>query len=130
MEPRSRFSPCSLLTAFLILLPIFASVISSLPVSASDDDLLPMLDWASDEDVQPIYVAVKRAQRMPFSGGMYGKRAAMPFSGGMYGKRAAMPFSGGMYGKRAAMPFSGGMYGKRGERMLRSMPLSGGMYGR
>lgn len=92
----------------------------------------------------------KRAAAMPFSGGMYGKRAVMPFSGGFYGKRArTVPFSGGMYGKRSAgsddssdervesplsggwqekravMPFSGGLYGKRA-----GMPFSGGLYGK
>ncbi|KAK6055406.1 hypothetical protein COOONC_07089 [Cooperia oncophora] len=70
-------------------------------------------------------------QELPLSAGWQEKRAVMPFSGGLYGKRAAvMPFSGGLYGKRVAMPFSGGLYGKRSDRFIRSpMPISGGFFG-
>lgn len=86
---------------------------------------------------------------------MWEKRAAaaalVPFSGGIYGKRAALvPYSGGIYGKRAVakrqlVPYSGGIYGKRsfydigdedttsaalGRRTQRAVPLNGGFYGR
>ncbi|KAJ1372080.1 hypothetical protein KIN20_034141 [Parelaphostrongylus tenuis] len=84
----------------------------------------------------------KRADVIPFSGGMYGKRSdhnehplyagwyekrtVMPYSGGIYGKRDSLPYSGGLHGKHTAMPFSGGFYGKRAV----VMPFSGGMYGK
>ncbi|CAD5215852.1 unnamed protein product [Bursaphelenchus okinawaensis] len=81
----------------------------------------------------------KRAA-LPYSGGIYGKRAAaLPYSGGIYGKRAALPYSGGIYGKRASVPFSGGIYGKRSSDdipldhvngiSIRAMPINGGFYG-
>lgn len=81
-------------------------------------------------------------RQLPFSGGIYGKRAVVPYLGGIYGKRAAVPFSGGIYGKRGgALPYSGGIYGKRShnnndnikntlKRQSALMPLNGGFFGR
>ncbi|KAE9416872.1 hypothetical protein Angca_001202 [Angiostrongylus cantonensis] len=90
------------------------------------------------------YMGEKRANVMPFSGGMYGKRSnidqdqvehplyagwhekrmVMPYSGGIYGKRELLTF--GPYGKQTSMPFSGEFYGKRAV----VAPFSGGMYGK
>ncbi|VDL83148.1 unnamed protein product [Nippostrongylus brasiliensis] len=104
--------------------------------------LMEVPDYATEYLGRVINNGAKRAA-MPFSGGMYGKRASlqypdikraqhMPFSGGMYGKRSegvvddVNAVRQGWSGKRAAMPFSGGLYGKRAA----AMPFSGGLYGK
>ncbi|KAI1721161.1 Neuropeptide-Like Protein [Ditylenchus destructor] len=81
----------------------------------------------------------KRASAVPFSGGVYGKRASIPFSGGVYGRKRAssntLPFSGGLYGKRsgiiADLSAEEPLFFDRASISIRSpMPINGGLYGR
>ncbi|KAI6177157.1 hypothetical protein M3Y97_00876400 [Aphelenchoides bicaudatus] len=76
-------------------------------------------------------ILAKRANLLPYSGGIYGKRSPIaPFSGGIYGKRAALvPMSGGVYGKRSQDSALGDLLSDQVNVEIRAMPMNGGFFG-